>query len=235
MFSICKNKNIYNVYSDGAYIGKIETYENSLHKQHCYLKISLERYDVSARELFCMLRKEIGRSLQVMLESDSPIVPFLLSGRFICKRKCFEVEVSKEDLAEPLNVQYNLDIAYVGSNEYDVCCECLYDYYKKTHEKVNPLTVDIDSFCKNLPETAVYKHLQGEIAHVAFIEENEIAYVATKDLNDFDSFAKMLMAYMFEENESVCFECDDCDNAALVIREFFIVDCDESFDTYILN
>ena len=66
------------------------------------------------------------------------------------------------------------------------------------------------------------------------VEDNEIAYVATKDDRLFKEFAAAVVSCILSEHQCVNFESDDCDSAAMILRSLFLHD-DESYDTYIYD
>ena len=123
----------------------------------------------------------------------------------------------------------------MGTNEYDLCARFMFEYYARMHENINPLTADYEMFATRLPEDVFYKKDTNGIFHVAFIEENEIAYVGTRNSVEFKSFIENVIRKLFEEYEKVVFECDDCDEAAMELRKLFAYDVDESYDTYIMR
>ena len=57
----------YNIYRSGRDIGCIRVSANPYHDQHCYLDLGLTQFDPAiAQELFSLLRKALGRPLQVL-------------------------------------------------------------------------------------------------------------------------------------------------------------------------
>lgn len=84
-----------------------------------------------------------------------------------------------------------------------------------------------------LPEDVIYSVQDSEIVSAAFIEENEIAYVCSADEENFGAFARCLVCTMLEKYETVCFESDDCDWAAMLLRSLFKNHEETSFDTYV--
>lgn len=84
-----------------------------------------------------------------------------------------------------------------------------------------------------LPTKAIYEQIENEVIHAAFIEENEIAYVCTKDKDRFLSFMNAAVRQLFTEYESITFECDDCDWAAMKVLDLFDIESVESYNTYI--
>ena len=84
-----------------------------------------------------------------------------------------------------------------------------------------------------MPEEAYYDYREGEICHIAFVEENEIAYVGTREQSSFKGFITGVVLAIFEKYEELFFECDDCDKAAMMLKELFEIEVEESYDTYV--
>ncbi len=229
-----ESDNVYTIGYGEESIGKVRLYGNSFHSQNQYIRLDLFRYESSlALPLFSLLYQTIKKPLQVMVSSDnSEQVDFLLAGGFACKRKCYEVEVTSKDYS-PSNTAFPPGIAKRGEPEYAVCCRLLYDYYKGTHEAINPLTADLAAFCEDLPVGVFYAKSGNQIQHFAFVEENEIAYIGSMDADHIQPFAESVASRLFAEYESICFECDDCDIAAMALKSLFHIEPQKSYDTYI--
>jgi len=230
----------YNVYRDGQDIGCIRVSANPYHDQHYYLDLGLTQFDPAiAKELFSLLRKELGRPLQVMCDSWNGMHDFLTAGGLERRRRCYELEVTADHLAAPLHTSIELQTAVKGSPMYAACCELLYDYYCETHAPVSPLTAPPDEFCADLPETVLCHLADGKPLHCAFIEPDEpdceIAYVATADISSFYSFAQTLVHVLFQKFATITAECDDTDPAAMILKSMFRTSSDDSYDTYILK
>ena len=230
----------YNVCCAGQDIGCIAVSDNPYHNQHCYLDLGLEQFDPAiAKELFSLLRKELGRPLQVMVYSWEDRHGFLTAGGFERRRRCYELEVTASDLVVPIHPSTELHTAVKGSPMYAACCELLYEYYRETHAPVSPLTVDADTFCADLPETVICCIADGTPIHYAFVAWDEtgyeIAYVGTTEPSAFSDFAHSLVHVLFQQGETLSMECDDCDPAAMSIQSLFRISQDESYDTYILK
>lgn len=228
----------YNIYQSGEDIGCITLSDNQYHNTHRYLDLGFEQYDPSiAKELFSLLRRELGQPLQVMLYSTPEVHNFLTAGGFERKRRCFELEVASSDLAVPPTPTVELHTAQKGSVLYNSCCDLLYAYYSATHETVSPLTVTQEVFCTNLPETVVCCVEDGKPVHFAFIEPDEvgyeIAYVGTTDLSSSSGFMQTLVYELFQKCNSLTAECDDTDPAAMQLMSLFNTSIDASYDTYI--
>lgn len=231
-----QSANKYRVYRNGINIGTVVLSHNPYHKTNCYVTLKLNCFDLGlSKKLFDKLKEITGCPLQVMVASDNvALTEFLTVGGFICKRRCYEVEVGLEDyIGEIKNVP--LCSATTGASEYDRACKEMYAHYIVTHEKINPWTGDYKAFCEKLPETVLYIKSESEISACAFIEGNEIAYVCGRDGDSFKKFAQCLLTFLLSKYKTVCFESDDCDWAAMILRSLFQNLNESSYDTYIYD
>lgn len=234
MITLESNKNIVVVYVDEVYIGTICLSENPYHKQNCYIELNLEYYDnaISA-ELFKKLAQMIQRPLQVMVNSDNPqIASILTAGGFVLKRRCYEVEATKEDWIGT-GTPVSLCSAHEGDEVYDLCCKLMYERYTDTHKDINPWTAELIDFRNQLPSDVLCEADGDAIVNLAFVEENEIAYVYSTDPSRFSRFAAALVNNLFAEYETVFFESDDRDWVAMRLRGIFTNQEETSFNTYV--
>lgn len=231
-----ESQNKLTVMEDQSPIGRVEWYGNPFHSGHQYLRIHFDTYDQRwAEPLFSLLRHTVGKPLQMMLSSDkTEQADFLIAGGFKRKRRCYEMEVSQKDFV-PSPKETPVDVALKGMPTYDACCQLLFSYYKQTHEAVNPLTAAFSAFCDVLPSTALFQRVEGQMVHVAFVDENEIAYVASTDANGIRPFAQAMVQRLFAEHETLCFECDDGDTAAMTLKSLFHTEAQGAWDTYVLE
>ena len=81
----------------------------------------------------------------------------------------------------------------------------------------------------------MYQSDEAGFLHCAFVEENEIAYVCTADIRAFAAFAAAVAAELFKEYETICFEADDCDEAAMALKALFASGELSETDTYVLH
>ena len=226
----------YQVYQDKRFAGSVQLYDDPIHRKNCYVELYLDKLNTSiSAELFCELGKIVGRPLQIMVSSrNTTMIEFLLAGGFQCKRKCYEVEAT---LVDYVGGQSEIPLAhcFTGEADYETACKLMYNHYIDTHKAINPWTADYKTFCENMPAEVIYaKHNDKPIA-IAFIEGNEIAYVCGTDKQIFADFAQCLTAFMLAKHGTICFECDDCDWAAMMLKSMFN-DLDEtSYDTYVYD
>ncbi len=228
----------YVVEVDGKKRVFIKTYRNPYHKGNCYLNFNLE--DVKALRdipVFDLIYKEEASPLQVMLSSlEVEKGHYLASKGFTKARSCYEMEVKKEDLI--LKVPLDEDIlkrTLRDQEGFKECSKMMFEYYKEIHENINPLTIPFEAFLEILPKAAYYTQKNEQIEHVAFVEENEIAYVASRDADAFQSFIRALLEILFKEYETIEFEADDVDQVAMKLKDLFQQKTTETFDTWIYN
>lgn len=224
-----------NVYIDDTYMGNIEYSINSYHNGHYYLKLQLQYYDTGvAKEVFDLLSQKLDKPMQVMISSDDEdIISFIQTVGFSCRRKCYEIEASVQDYIGK-KTKKSLSHAMVGDAIYEKCCEIMFDRYILTHKEINPWTGIKEDFFMMLPKVVFYEMDNDRIKNIAFVEDNEIAYVYGEDRDEFAIFAQKLITEMFEQNETIMFEADDCDEYAMEIKRLFVNQSEESFNTYIL-
>ena len=235
--TIAKTDGGYEVFAGDASVGCVSVGRNPFHGQNAYLELNLRKLDPEITEdLFELLRAELACSLQVMTSSaNKELVEFLHTGGFSLRRCCYEVEGSVSDLREAPAERASLRETGNGDPAYRLCCRLLYHYYQETHKAVSPLTASEAEFCAELPVRVVYKGEGERISHAAFVEDGEIAYLCTARPEKFPAFGESLLARLFREKESVFFECDDCDPAAMALRAMFRDPGEESFDTYVYD
>ena len=209
----------------------METYTNEFHNKHTYIKINdIRKVNLSDLEA---LAKD--RPLQIGIYSDQlDLIEFLKKAGFILKRKCYEVEATEKDLKKPLEpTKGEGKLAKKGEEPYEKAAELVFKYYKKTHESVSPLTVGLEKFKEILPDQAFYYEKEGQVLMAAFIESEEIAYLAGFEEKLADEFINDLLIYLFKHYEEIFFEADTTDPLATRLRNKFVEKTDLTIDTYI--
>lgn len=224
-----------NVFIDDEDMGSIMYSINSYHNWNYYLKLQLQYYDIGvAEELFDLLSQKLDKPMQVMISSENEeIISFIQTAGFSCRRKCYEIEASVQDYIGK-NTKESLSFAVLGYPIYEKCCEIMFDRYISMHKEINPWTGTKEDFFMMLPKVVCYEIDNDRIKNLAFVEDNEIAYVCGADRDGFIFFAQNLISEMFKQNEVIVFEADDCDEYAMELKKLFINQSEESFDTYIL-
>lgn len=190
-------------------------------------------------------------------------IDFVRAAGFELKRRCFELKVNHQDLKKPLwdknlpvsdqrpaNLQLlhrqpeGIPVAevqlpsglYLISRwvpQYRDAVSILYEHYRSTHETINPLTAELAEFSSELPHHVITDLAKGSMRHLAFIEQNEIAYLASIEPEGFSCFADKLLLEMFAFYQEIEFEADDIDPVATAFRLKFHCEEKATFDTYI--
>lgn len=209
----------------------METFTNKFHNNHTYIKIN-DISKVSSADFDGLVK---DRPLQIGVYSNQlDLIDFIKKAGFVLKRKCYEVEVCREDLKNPLkSSKIEGRLARKGEIYYEKACNLLYSYYKKTHEPVSPLTASLEEFKKTLPEEAFYYEKEGQVPMVAFLENEEIAYIAGFEEKLADGFINDLLIYLFKNHQEIFFESDNTDPLATRIKNKFVEKSDLTYDTYI--
>lgn len=209
----------------------METYTNKFHKNHTYIKIN-DIKKVKVGDLEVLVK---DKPLQIGIDSDQlAVIDLLKKAGFILKRKCYEVEVTREDLKNPLGTKkLETKLTSKGEKPYEKASELIFKYYQKTHEDVSPLTVGLEKFKEILQDQAFYYEKEGQVLMAAFLENEEIAYLAGFEDNLADDFINDLLIYLFKNHQEIYFESDNTDPLATRLRNKFQVKFDLTFDTYI--
>lgn len=234
--NISKHKDEYVVEKDGGQLAKIRTYRNPYHMINCYIDFDADdSVGIGETNIFQIIANEEKSPLQAILSSlETQKAIILASQGFKKVRICHEMDVRKSDLLSALPSRVNkISKAYRGQGEYEGCCGLLFEYYKNTHEAINPLTSTFEAFIKNLPAEVFYAGGIDGIQHVAFVEDHEIAYLGSEDQKTFAGFALALVNELFAANQSIVFEADNVDWAAMAVKNLFLTDSTETFDTWI--
>ena len=224
--NITKHKEEYVVEKDGEQLAKIETYRNPYHLSNCYIKFDSDNIvGIGDTNIFQIIADEEKSPLQAMVSShETQKAIYLASQGFKKVRICHEMEVKKKDLLSILSSQEShISKANRGQDEYKDCCELLSTYYKDIHEPINPLSSTFNEFIELLPAEVFYAGDNGNdgVQHVAFVNDNEIAYVSSRDEITFDSFALAVVIELFKDNQSIVFEADNVDWAATGLKIYF--------------
>ena len=174
------------VKNEGIDIVKIPYYLNSFHNSNVYFKIDeVKLFDKVNSELLDKLSSYFGKTIQIIISSNKKDVANVLENLgFKRKRACYEVEVTKADYClYEKDDGIKLITAHKGSKEFMACAELMLERYMKTHLKINPWTGKKTDFFDILPCKVVYEKKGDSIENLAFIENEEVAYVLGKQCN----------------------------------------------------
>ncbi len=234
------NNELYEVFQNGNSLGFIKLSRNKFHAGNLYLQLQLTSYDKEfSKELLTLLQQEHNEPFQIMCNStEKEMIEFIETAGFVCKRKCYECEVTKADVRiddRQEMLQNALLYSCFSEAEYLDASKLLYQQYADKHATINPVTASFEEFLEILPKDVYVEINQGKINNFAFVEENEIAYVGSCEKETYRSFLMILMQTIFAEYETICFECDDGDWDAMCLKELFSIEDNESYNTYILE
>ena len=225
----------YRVFWKSRDMGTVSLRRNKFHASTCHFGMNLSTYDIRfAPDFGEQLSALVHMPLQIMLGSDKiEMIHFLEAAGFHCIRKCYEAEVTEKVLVKSIRPDYSVTQCHAGESDYLDCMDLLYCYYQDTHKQISPLTASFDEFSKEIPKTAYFMREMGILKQAIFIEENEIAYCCTLDINGFRRFAVGIVKEMFSQFPTLFFEADDRDPAAMELLSLFRLNLKESYNTYI--
>ena len=224
------------VKNEGIDIIKIPYYFNSFHNSNVYFKIDeVKLFDKLNSELLNKLSSYFGKPIQIMISSERKDATDMLKNLgFERKRVCYEVEVGKEDYSiYEKDDEIKLITAHKGSKEFEACADLMLERYMKTHLEINPWTGIRNDFLNILPEKVIYEKKDDSIENLAFIENEEVAYVFGKDIDSFRKFSSNLIFNLFEKCKNIYFEADDCDEFAMELKKLFNIGDGVTWDTYV--
>lgn len=208
--------------------------KNHFHKKNIYIDFDLDDMKNINRDSFKAISEENHAPLQMMIDGDdTKKKDFIEENGFKRVRSCYGMSVRKDDLIKKETAKINLFLAKEGDEKYFELAKIYFEYYKKTHESINPLSIDFDEF-KNILTKDVYYNDEDGIA-LAFVEDNEIAYIYASDLDRADEFFYSLCEKLFNDYEEIFFEADDVDESAMRLKNIFISGVDETTETWIFS
>ena len=210
----------------------METYINKYHAGHIYLRMDSDA--VMTEEQLNQILVDVDKPIQVNVDAEWEKANASLKALgFQLVRVCSCMKVGKGDLNCSLSRVTSILETSIGKAEYDGCVKMLYQHYKDTHESVNPLTATLDEFKEILPAKAIFYMTENTLQAAAFIEENEIAYLCGRDKDCLAELLPELVAYMFEQYDTLEFEADDTDWAATYLRGMFCGGEVSVYNTYV--
>ncbi len=219
---------------NGKSIGTIHTSYNPFHLNHCYVDFQLKHFDIDSANTVCQeLARYIQEPMQIITNAtNTQLIAFLRAANFQLKRKTTVVECSKEERVYQRTATIPLQRCNRTDDSFKACATLVYTHYEKTHRAVSPLTASFEAFCKGLPDTALY-YRNGAVTHTAFIEHNEIAYIASSKETDIDRFLSSVIDRLFADFHTISFEADNTDPIAMKLLSLFNPTEEELFYTFI--
>lgn len=210
----------------------IKTKKNPFHNQNLYIDFDLEDIKNINTDTFKNISKENHAPLQMMLDSEDAVKrDFIKECGFKRMRVCYGMSVRKNDMPTKSIAKLDLLHAKEGEAIYNDLAKIYFAYYKEAHENINALTVDFEEFKKILTKDIYYS--ENNALSLAFVEDNEVAYVYTSDLDKADDFFKSLCEKLFNNYEEIFFEADDVDASAMQLKNIFSGGVDEITETWI--
>lgn len=234
--NLTKQKDICSTDKNEKQLTLIKTYRNPYHNSNCYIDFeSVSIPELVNTNIFQIIADKENSPLQMMFSSlETHKAKFLESQGFTKVRMCHELEVNINDLISALSCQkIELSRSYRGLEDYEASSQLLFEYYNEMHEPINPLSSTFEEFISNVPTEVLYYKNDSGIQHAAFVENNEIAYVCSRDKSTFENFAFTLVHDRLADHKSIFFEADNVDWAATTLKNLFSTDSRESFDTWI--
>ena len=117
-----------------------------------------------------------GAPLQFMVDtSDTLKRDVAKMWGFKKMRLCYSLEVTKDDLILQENRTIEICEANLEDEIYENLSKIYFDYYRNSHEAINPVSASFKEFKEILPEKIYYSREGG--MSFAIIQNNEIAYV----------------------------------------------------------
>lgn len=210
----------------------INTKINPFHNRNIYVDFDLDDMKNINIDTLRKISEENHAPLQMMIGGyDTKKKDFIEENGFNRVRTCYGMSVRKDNLIKKETAKINLFLAKEGDEKYIELAKIYFEYYKKTHKSINPLSVDFEEF-KEILTKEVYYNDESSI-NLAFVEDNEVAYVYTSDLDKADDFFKNLCEKLFNNYEEIFFEADDVDASAMHLKNIFIGGVDEITETWI--
>ena len=201
----------------------LTTHRNDFHNKNIY--IDFENEDISSMLSFRAIADKFDAPLQIMLEDKGDLKRnFILQNGFKLMRTCYSCEFSSLDLKiTPSDTKI---ITTVKNHEF---CWNYYNYYKKMHQAINPLTASFEEFVEILPNEVYFV----DEKNFAFVEDNEIAYVLCEETSTGDDFLLDLCHALFCKYGTIVFEADDVDPIAMRLKNKFVNGFVEKTETWI--
>ena len=127
--------------------------KNHFHKKNIYIDFDLDDMKNINRDSFKAISEENHAPLQMMIDGyDTKKKDFIEENGFNRVRTCYSMIVRRDDLIKKETAKINLFLAKEGDEKYFELAKIYFEYYKKTHESINPLSVDFDEFKNILKE-----------------------------------------------------------------------------------
>ena len=212
----------------------IRTWKNAFHNRNVYIDFEYEDLKDKKTDPFLEIYNSHGVPLQFMVDSSDTLKRDIAkTWGFKKKRSCYSLEVTKDDLISRENRAIKICEANSEDEIYENFSKIYFDYYRNSHEAINPVSASFNEFKEILPEK-IYFSREGGMSF-AFIEKNEIAYVYSDNLEIAGDFFRTVAEKIFCDYDTIFFEADDVDECAMRLKNIFSSGVKDVFETWIYD
>ena len=212
----------------------IRTWKNAFHNRNVYIDFEYEDLKGEKTDPFLEIYNARGASLQFMVDSSDTFKRDIAkTWGFKKMRSCYSLEVTKDDLISHENRTIKICEANLEDEIYENLSKIYFDYYRSSHEAINPVSASFNEFKEILPDKIYFNQDDG--MSFAFIEKNEIAYVYSDNLEIAEDFFRTVAEKMFCDYDTIFFEADDVDECAMRLKNIFSSGVKDVFETWIYD
>lgn len=159
----------------------IRTWKNAFHNRNVYIDFEYEDLKGKKTDPFREIYNSHDVPLQFMVNSSDTLKRDVAkTWGFKKMRSCYSLEVTKNDLISHENRTIKICEANLEDEIYENFSKIYFDYYRNSHEAINPVSAGFNEFKEILPDKIYFNQDDG--MSFAFIEKNEIAYVYSDNL-----------------------------------------------------
>lgn len=212
----------------------IRTWKNAFHNRNVYIDFEYDDLKDENTDPFLEIYNSNGVPLQFMVDSSDTLKRDIAkTWGFKKMRSCYSLEVTKDDLISHENRTIKICEANLEDEIYENLSKIYFDYYRSSHEAINPVSASFNEFKEILPDKIYFNQDDG--MSFAFIENNEIAYVYSDNLELAEDFFYTVVEKMFCEYDTIFFEADDVDECAMRLKNIFSSGVKDVFETWIYD
>ncbi|KGF06829.1 hypothetical protein HMPREF1634_07330 [Tissierellia bacterium S7-1-4] len=212
----------------------IRTWKNAFHNRNVYIDFEYDDLKDEKNDPFREIYIAHGVPLQFMVDSSDTLKRDIAkTWGFKKMRSCYSLEVTKDDLISHENRTIKICEANLEDEIYENLSKIYFDYYRNSHEAINPVSASFNEFKEILPDK-IYFSREGGMSF-AFIEKNEIAYVYSDNLEIAGDFFRVVAEMMFCDYDTIFFEADDVDECAMRLKNIFSGGLKDVFETWIYD
>ena len=212
----------------------IRTWKNAFHNRNVYIDFEYEDLKGEKTDPFLEIYNSRGASLQFMVDSSETFKRDIAKKwGFKKMRSCYSLEVTKDDLISHENRTIKICEANLEDEIYESLSKIYFDYYRSSHEAINSVSASFNEFKDILPDKIYFNQDDG--MSFAFIDNNEIAYVYSDNLEIAGDFFCTVAEKMFCDYDTIFFEADDVDECAMRLKNIFSGGLKDVFETWIYD